>query len=87
MEFFQKLGDQTSALWAHFQHAETGELTLLGALLLAGLALATALRCVRAIQPALGDKALGSVVAVGGTIAAVFGTVGLYFLYVALGTA
>lgn len=87
MEFFQQLGDRTAALWAYFQDAQTGELTLLGALLLAGLALATAYRSVRAIQPALGDASLGSVVAVGGAIAAVFGTVGLYFLYVAAGAA
>ena len=85
MEFFQQLGDRTGALWAYFQNSETGELSLLGALLLAGLALATAFRCFQAIQPALGDKELGSVVAIGGAIAAVFGSVGAYFLYVAVG--
>ena len=87
MEFFQQLGDRTGALWAYFQDDQTGDLSLFGALLLAGLAIATAVQCVRAIQPALGDKALGSVVAVGGTIAAVFGAVGLYFLFVAVGAA
>ena len=86
MEFFQQLGDRTGALWAYFQDDQTGDLSLLGALLLAVLALATAVRCVRAIQPALGDEELGSVVAIGGAIAAVFGTVGLYFLYVAVTT-
>lgn len=87
MEFFQQLGDRTGAVWAYFQDAETGDLTLLGALLLAGLALATAYRCIRAIRPAFGDESFGSVVAVGGTIAAVFGAVGVYFLYVAIGAA
>lgn len=85
MEFFRELGDRIGAVWAYFQD-DTGELSVLGALLLAGLALATAVRCVRAFQPALGDKSLGSVVGVGGTIAAVFGAVGLYFLYQALAT-
>ena len=84
MEFFQQLGDRTGALWAYFQDDKTGDLSLLGALLLAALALATAARCVRVIQPAFGDKELGSVVAVGGAIAAVFGSVGLYFLYLAI---
>lgn len=86
MEFFQQLGDRTGALWAYFQDDETGDLTVLGAVLLAALALATAIRCVRAIRPALGDQGLGSVIAVGGAIAAVFGGVGLYFLYVAVRT-
>lgn len=86
MEFFQQLGDRTGALWAYFQDDQTGDLSLLGALLLAALALATAVRCVLAIQPAFGDEELTSVVSVGGAIAAVFGVVGLYFLYVAATT-
>ena len=83
MEIFQQLGDRIGALWAYFQN-DAGELSIYGALLLAALSLATAIRCVRVIQPAFGDKELTSAVGVGGAIAAVFGTIGLYFLYVAV---
>ena len=84
VETIETLGNQLGMIWAFFENEETGDLTLLASLLLAALALATAARCVRVIQPAFGDKELGSVVAVGGAIAAVFGSVGLYFLYLAI---
>jgi len=83
MEFFQDLGDRTGAIWAYFQNSDTGDLTVLGALILAALALATAVRCIRAFQPALGVNELTSVVGVGAAIASIFGAVGLFFLYVA----
>lgn len=86
MEFFQELGDRTGAIWAYFQDAETGDLTVLGALILAALALVTALRCFRAFQPAIGEKDLTSVVGVGAAIAAIFGAVGGFFLYMAATT-
>ena len=86
MDFFQDLGDRIGAVWSYFQDDATGELSLFGALLLAALSLATAVRCIRAFQPALGDKELGTAVGVGAAIASVFGVVGLYFLYLAVST-
>jgi len=83
MEFFRELGNRTGALWAYFEDAESGDLTMLGALILAAFAIATAARCFHALRPALGEARLAGVVGVGAAITAVFGGVGLFFLYLA----
>ena len=73
-----KIGDAFSVIWAFFQD-ESGQLTILATLLLATLALVTAYRCFRAMQPAFAEK-LTLVMAIGSTITAVFGAVGAFFL-------
>lgn len=78
VERVEKLGDALGVVWAFFQD-ESGELTVLASLLLAALALVTALRCFQAMKPALEQK-LASVIGVGSAITAVFTFVGVFFL-------
>lgn len=83
VETVEKIGDWLGVVWALFED-ESGNLTLLALLLLAGLALATAWRCARATRPAL-EAQLSSVVAAGSAITLVFTGVGVYFLVRAAG--
>ena len=82
VETVERIGDALGVVWGFFED-ETGDLTLLANLLLMGLALATAIRCFRAMQPALEQKH-SSVVAIGSAMTAVFTGVGAFFLYSAL---
>ena len=78
VEMFQQLGDALGVVWAFFED-ESGQLTVPALLLLAAFALATAARCAAATLPARRAR-LSSVVAFGGSVTAVFGLVGVYFL-------
>ncbi len=84
VENVEKIGDAFGVVWAFFQD-ESGQLTLLASLLLASLALVTAYRCFRALQPAFEEK-LTLVMGIGSAITAVFSFVGIFFLYQAVGS-
>ena len=84
VENVEKIGDAFGVIWAFFQD-ESGQLTILASLLLATLALVTAYRCFRAMQPAFAEK-LTLVMAIGSAITAVFGAVGAFFLIQAAGS-
>ena len=78
VEKVKEFGDALGVVWAFFQD-ESGQLTLLACLFLAGLALATAYRCFQAMKPAIEEK-LPSVIVAGSAVTFVFSFVGIFFL-------
>jgi hypothetical protein len=78
VEKVKEFGDFLGVVWAFFQD-ESGQLTLLVCLFLAGLALATAYRCFQAMKPAIEEK-LPSVLVAGSVVTFVFSFVGIFFL-------